>query len=106
MTERVGFWTSLQETYSWIAQKSGWNFAGVATVPGNNQEVATQRFIKKLRAPIYLRDEINMGDPIAIQRDGSSWLRPARGTKATYNYYEKTHNERPKFSGISRTRLI
>ena len=51
-------------------------------------------------------DEINMGYTVAIWRDGSGWLYPARGTKVTPFYYEVQHNGRLKTSGVNRTRFI
>ncbi len=70
------------------------------------EDVARRRVRKMLRAPIYKVDKIDVGDTVAIWRDGSGWLFPARVTRVTPYYYEVVHNGRLKTSGINRTRLI
>lgn len=59
-----------------------------------------------LRIPVYKTDDIVIGDTIAIWRDVSGWLAPARVTKITPYYYEVIQNSRIKTSGMNRTRSV
>lgn len=76
------------------------------TVKENARQVAHRRVKKMLRSSIQKYDNITVGNTVAIWRDGSGWLFPARVTKVTPYYYEVVHNGRLKTSGINRTRLI
>lgn len=57
---------------------------------------------KMLRAPVYKSDRISIGDKIAIWRDASAWLAPARVTKIKPYYLEVIHSSHIKTSGINR----
>lgn len=59
-----------------------------------------------LRAPVYKFDTITVGDTVAIWRDASGWLSPARVTKGTPYYYEVVHDGIIKASGINPTRRV
>ena len=59
-----------------------------------------------LRTNHHPKDDIQIGDIVAIWRDGSGWLHPARVTKATPYSFEVVHNKRIKTSGFNRTRLL
>lgn len=70
------------------------------------ENAARRRLKKMLRTPVYKMEDIAVGDIVAIWRDASGWLAPARVTKATPYYYEVIHNNRVKTSGINRTRKV
>lgn len=76
------------------------------SVAEHAQNVARRRIQKMLRTPIHKTDDISIGDTVAIWRDASGWLAPARVTRVMPYYYEVIHNGRVKTSGINRTRLI
>lgn len=59
-----------------------------------------------LCAPIHINNQIAEGDNIAVWRDASGYLSPARVTIVTPLFYEVDHNGRLKTSSINRTRLI
>ena len=76
------------------------------SIEENSKNVARRRVNKMLRTQVRKQQEINVGDTVAIWRDASGWIAPARVTKITPYYYEVTHNGRVKTSGINRTKLI
>lgn len=55
------------------------------------------------REQTYKNEEISMGDTVAIWRDESSWLAPARVTNVLPYYYEVAHNGQLKTSRLNRT---
>lgn len=52
----------------------------------------------KLLEYIYCQDTNGIGDIVAVSKDGSEWLFPARVTKVIPCFYEEVHNNSFKFS--------
>lgn len=77
-----------------------------ATVQENTRKVARHSLRKMLRTPHFETPHFSFGDKVAIWRDGSGWLAPARVTCVTPIFVEFEHNKRLRTSGLNRTRLV
>lgn len=75
------------------------------TVQEHVQQMARRRLLKMLRSRIYEPETFEVGDRVAIYRDGPGWLRPARIVEVTPHHVIVDHKDRRKSSGFNRTRL-
>lgn len=76
------------------------------TISRNAEETARPRINSVLRGHVHTPDPTNLGDSIAIWKDGSGWLFFGRVTEVAPYYYEVVQYGRNKSSVINRPRLI
>lgn len=82
------------------------NLPPSVSVHDHVQQLDRRRLLKMLRSRTYEPENFQVDDRVAIYRDGSGWLRPARVVEVTPHYVIVKHNGRRKSSGLNRTRLL